>query len=77
MVSDDESEEESSFAGARLMVCLYLRRLVGVAYVEDAVVSGVAFMDGRGRVCKRVLVRVVLKETHLVERMCAVLYVPG
>ena len=46
---DDESEEESPFSGLRLLVCLYLRRLVGVVYVEDVVVSGVALADARVR----------------------------
>ena len=61
VVFDDESEEESPLARARLLVCLYLRRLVGVAYVEDAVVAGVAPMAVRLR---RALARVVLKEKH-------------
>ena len=75
-VADDESEEESAVVGARLIVCRYLR-LVGVACVEDAVVSGAVPKDVRARVSKEVLVRVVLRETHLLERRCAVLYKPG
>ena len=65
VVTDDESEEESPFARARLMVCLYLR-LVGVAYVKDMVVSGVALTEARLRI---ELARVVLKETTLVARL--------
>ena len=76
-VINDESEEESPFAGARLLVCLYLRRLVGVVYVGGSVVSGVVPKEVRARVSKGVFVRVVLRETHLLERRCAVLYVPG
>ena len=76
-VVDEESEEESPCARARLVVCLYLRRFFGVPYVEDAVVSGVVPKDVRARVSKGVLVRVVLRETHLLERRCAVLYKPG
>ena len=63
--TDDESEEESAVSGARLMVCRYLR-LVGVAYVEDVVVAGVALADVRVR---RACARVVLKEIHLVARL--------
>jgi len=76
-VGNDESEEEALFSRTRLLVCLYLRRLVGVVYVGGTVVSGVAPEDVRARVSKGVLVRVVLRETHLLERRCAVLYKPG